>query len=293
MTLPDPVLRRPTRPTSSIERDHPGCVMVLLDRSGSMSLPWAGSRGTLADGAADALNKMLRNLILVSTANANEPIRHYFDVGVLGYGLCKSTGLEGVETALGKRFLKRGIIPLPELDEYPLDRQEEPPEDQGLAPAHQPIWVRPVAGRGTPMCQALSMAGAHIYDWAQQHPDSFPPVVINITDGQVTDNGFEGADLREWAKRLSRIGTRKGAALLFNVFLSPDPKDTTVFPTSSDGLSPYGATLFDISSELPPEMIKNAQGKHPVAPSARGFAHNAGFKDLTLFLDIGTAVPGA
>ena len=40
----------------SISRKRPGCIVFLLDRSDSMSRPWGGSRETLAQGAARAIN---------------------------------------------------------------------------------------------------------------------------------------------------------------------------------------------------------------------------------------------
>ena len=67
----------------------------------------------------------------------------------------------------------------------------------------RPVWVEPVHGYRTPMCQAVAVAGAHVYEWASAHPDSFPPIIINITDGMVTDSPYEGATLDEWAQRLS------------------------------------------------------------------------------------------
>ena len=57
-----------------------------------------------------------------------------------------------------------------------------------------------------------------MFEWAKAFPDSFPPIVINITDGMVTDSPYDGADLGMWAKRLTTIGTGDGQALLFNIF---------------------------------------------------------------------------
>jgi len=75
-----------------------------------------------------------------------------------------------------------------------------------------PIWFDPVANGGTPMCQALMRAQDILRTWFAQHPGCFPPIVINITDGEATDGdplvAADGnADLVSVIKFLD-IGTR-------------------------------------------------------------------------------------
>ncbi|MGD9530652.1 MAG: hypothetical protein AB7V44_28225, partial [Pseudonocardia sp.] len=49
--------------TQEFARATPGCNIILVDRSESMGMPWAGSAGlTLAEGAAIAINKTLYQL---------------------------------------------------------------------------------------------------------------------------------------------------------------------------------------------------------------------------------------
>ncbi len=135
------------------------------------------------------------------------------------------------------------------------------------------------------------MAGAHVYEWASAHPDSFPPIIINITDGMVTDSPYQGASLDEWAQRLVNIQTSDGPTLLFNIFLSPTASGGVLFPATDHGLPAPGPDLFRISSPLPPPMIGNAQGTGtPVEPGARGFGFNADAAMLVRFLEVGTKV---
>ena len=54
-------------------------------------------------------------------------------------------------------------------------------------PVDVPIWVEPVFAGGTPMCAALDMAYYVAYNWVMAHPDNFPPIIVNITDGAATD----------------------------------------------------------------------------------------------------------
>jgi hypothetical protein len=141
------------------------------------------------------------------------------------------------------------------------------------------------------MCQAVAVAGAHVYEWANAHPDSFPPIIINITDGMVTDSPYEGASLEEWAQRLVNIQTSDGPTLFFNIFLSPAGSNGVLFPATDYGLPEPGPQLFRISSMLPPPMIANAQSTGTtVEPGARGFGFNADATMLVRFLEVGTKV---
>ena len=109
------------------------------------------------------------------------------------------------------------------------------------------------------MCQAIAVAGSHVYDWVSAHPNSFPPIVINITDGMVTDSPYEGVGLEEWAARLTGIQTNDGPAMLFNVFLSPSGENGSLFPASDRGLR----------SQAPPCSASAASCRRPCAPMRR------------------------
>ena len=272
----------------SISRKRPGCIIFLLDRSDSMSRSWDGNE-TLAQGAARAINNILLELCLRAQKGQGLSY-HYFDIGMFGYGVRPVAGGEGVESAFGGALAGRALVPLPELRDSPIAVREIVSPDAGAPVARAPVWVEPMQGYRTPMCEAIAVAGSHVYDWTQGHPESFPPIIINITDGIVTDSPFDGASLAEWAQRLTGIATQDGQALLFNIFLAPDPGGV-MLPATDAGLPNPGPELFRISSVLPPPMLLNAQNAGiATAPGARGFAFNADSTMLVKFLEIGTRV---
>lgn len=274
----------------TFSRTNPGCIVFLLDRSDSMKRVWGNGRDSLAQGAARALNKILLDLCVKSTKEVGGSARHYFDVGVFGYGARPVAGGEGVESAFGGALAGQAIVPIPQLFDNPLAVAEEPSAD-ATPGARIPIWVEPVFGHRTPMCQAIATAGGHVFDWAAAHPQSFPPIVINITDGLVTDNPFDGADLTDWAGRLASIETSDGNALLLNIFLSADGAPEVLFPVTPAGLPQPGPELFGISSPLPKTMVANARASLVDVPDgARGLVFNAGLATLVKFLEIGTRV---
>ena len=272
-----------------ISRKNRGCIVFLLDRSDSMKQTWGASQQTLAEGAASAVNDILFELCLRSQVEPGKA-RYYFDVGIFGYGIKPGSQEEGVAPAFDGVLAGKMLVPLPDLRSNPIAFREVPSEDLGGPPSKLPIWVRPMHGRQTPMCQAIAVAGAHVYDWAAVNPNSFPPIVINITDGMVTDNPYQGANLDQWGERLTSIATNDGNTLLFNIFISPATGAAgLLFPASSSGLPFPGPELFKISSPLPERMVTSARSHSvPAQPGARGFGFNANSQMLVKFLEVGT-----
>src|ERR1700685_2038166 len=90
-----------------ISRRDPGCVVFLLDRSDSMKQTWGNSRETMAEGAARALNETLLELLFTSQGEPGKA-RHYFDVGIFGYGLRPGAGGEGAEPGVGGQLAGQG-----------------------------------------------------------------------------------------------------------------------------------------------------------------------------------------
>ncbi len=274
-----------------LSRRNPGCIIFLIDRSDSMKAAWVGSGMTLAQGAALAINKILLELGIKSTKEAGSAMRNYFYTGCYGYGLSTRTGGEGVESILPGDLATRGIVPLPELATAPIAIREQPSVDPMASPSMAPVWVEPLHGHRTPMCEAFALVGAHVYEWAAAFTNSFPPIIINLTDGMVTDSPFQGADLATWASRLQSVQTSDGPALLLNIFLSPSKAPIVSYPATAQGLPEPGPALFAISSPLPQPMINNARAAGiSVAEGARGFVFNADLATLVKFLEIGTRV---
>ena len=150
-----------------------------------------------------------------------------------------------------------------------------------------PQWLEPVAAGGTPMCKALSAAAQALESWVREHPRSFPPIVINITDGISTDG-----DPVPMACDIMNTATSDGSALLFNVHLSSLAATPIAFPSDEEGLPPddfFAHQLFRMSSPLPESSRAQAQQLGvPVSEHSRGYVYNSDLTALVQFLDIGT-----
>jgi hypothetical protein len=137
------------------------------------------------------------------------------------------------------------------------------------------------------MCEALRKAAESLKPFLAAHPDCYPPLVINITDGQPTDG-----DPREAAKQLGELASKDGNVLLFNAHLSDKQNRPIEFPQDEQGFPDnFARLLFRMSSELPPKLVEVARGAgFVVGPKSRGFVFNADLVAVIRFLDIGTRV---
>lgn len=261
--------------SAEISRRNPGCIMFLLDQSGSMDEPFGREKSIRkAKGAADAINKILLTIVLRCTKE--DGVRDYFEISVIGYGARE--GYVGPLLRKEEKFVKVSW-----LYEHPLRKEEKiemGPRGEKVH-ARLPIWFEPVAENGTPMCAALQLAYDWIKEWIDKHPNSFPPIVFNITDGMATDG-----DPEPYGKKIMELATSDGNVLLFNCHISGVEANPIVFPISEEELpnDEYARKLFRMSSELPEPMIRLGD----LRKGARGFAFNADLAALVNFLDIGT-----
>ncbi|MDQ1279149.1 MAG: hypothetical protein QG670_409 [Thermoproteota archaeon] len=269
---------------AEISRANPSCFLFLIDQSGSMGDPFGAgeSNRRKADGVADAINKLLQNLA-IKCAKA-EGVRDYFHVGVIGYGV-------QVGSAFGGSIAGKDLVPISEVAAKParIEERNKKVDDGAGGLVEQkvkfPVWFDPVANGGTPMCQAITHAQSIIKTWLSQHPSCFPPVVINITDGEATDG-----DPSTPAQSLKDLMSSDGNVLLFNLHVSSSKAQPIEFPDSEEKLpDEFARMLFNMSSCLPEYMRQIArQEKRQVTDNARGFAFNADLEAVISFLDIGT-----
>ena len=254
---------------AEISRANPGCFLFLIDQSGSMADRIADKRGgeTKAQGVADAINDLLNDLVVRCTSS--DGVRDYFDVGVIGYG-------EKVGPAFTGVLANRDLVPLSEVARHPsAGVSQEKPES--------PTWFGPVAKGDTAMCAALKRASEVLGDWVRIHPDSYPPIVINITDGDAKDG-----NPTEPAHHLASLSTKDGNVLVFNCHISAEKAKPILFPRDEKALPGFAPRLFLMSSTLPPRFREAAQDLgYNVVDDTRGFAFNTDLRDLVKFLDLG------
>jgi hypothetical protein len=271
--------------SAEISRGNPTLLVFLVDQSGSMADTVGGGGRRKCDEVADTINRLLQNLAIRSAKE--EGVRDYFHVSVIGYGQ------NGAVPALGGALAGLSSIPLSQVADYPHrieDRTKKVSDgagglvDQGVK---FPIWLDPTANGGTPMCSAFDTAYQVVSEFLASHPDCFPPVVLNVSDGESTDGDPTGR-----AMNVASLSSSDGTVLVFNLHVSSTSASPTLFPGSDESLpDQWSRMLFGMSSILPDHMLDYARSQElPVGPGARGFVFNADVTSLVQFFDIGTRV---
>jgi hypothetical protein len=309
--------------TAAIDRTNPTCFLFLIDQSLSMSESLAGQPGQhKMKAAADTVNRVLNNLALRCSQGMN--VRNYFDIGILGYGHAQRVeydetqvygymGTDEVWRPLGKddvwdksRLVQSVIInvfpgttlewpflsmsEVVEAAEIEDRNARESDGEGGTIEVNRkiPVWLQPDAGGHTPMCGALNYTAQSIQQWVALHPDSFPPTVINISDGEATDG-----DPEPLARQIMDLRTSDGNVLMFNCHLSDIPAIPVQYPDHERDLpDEYAKRMFRMSSRMPATARNQAATLGiTVTEESRCYVYNADLVSLVQFLDIGTRGP--
>lgn len=271
--------------SAEISRSNPTCFLFLVDQSKSMLGAIGGGQGKKkADAVADSLNRLLYTLVLRCVWG--QSVLDRFHVGVVGYG-------RQVVPALGGALARRELVPIGELARSPLRvEQHVNLVDDGCGGQVEqivkaPVWFEPVGDGKTPMCKCFERAAQIVSSFLLEHPACYPPLIINLSDGEATDGNPETA-----AQNVRELASEDGSVLLFNAHISSCSDQAIEFPDRQEGLpDEYARRLFRMSSQLPPAMMNSArQAGLTVTADSRGFVFNADLASVVRFLDIGTRV---
>lgn len=275
---------------ADISRVNPGCFLFLVDQSGSMSDSLGGDPNeTKMDGAANALNRVLD--AISQRCSDGLDVRDYFHVGIITYTTDRA-GNARLETPFPGTTPEQPFLSISEVAEAAEVEEKQVKESDGAGGIVEvtrkfSVWLRPKAGWGTPMCAALTAASAALSDWTAQHEDSYPPMLINITDGEAGDG-----DPVAWSQQIMELETNDGNVLVYNVHLSEMSAAPIQYPSDEGEVSmdEYARQMFRMSSVFPDSVVKIASNMGlPVTEGSRGYVYNADSVSLVQFLDIGTS----
>lgn len=171
---------------AEISRSNPTCFLFLVDQSSSMVEPIMGVPGNprKAEFVADALNKTIANLVV--TASEDTDVWRYYQIGVIGYG-------KTVQPILAGNLEGERLVWIDEIYSNPLRIDERTVKESdgagGIVEVKTkfPVWFEPMANGQTPMCAALELASDLLAEWVSANRMSYPPTIINLTDGQAND----------------------------------------------------------------------------------------------------------
>jgi hypothetical protein len=240
------------------------------------------------DGAADAVNRILD--AISQRCSQGMDVRDYFHVGVITY-TTDDQGNPDVQTALPGTSSEQPFLTVSQVVDVAEveDRQVKEPDGAGgivEVTRKFPVWLSPEAKWGTPMCEALSLASKVLHDWIVDHPNSYPPMVVSVTDGAAGDGNPVPL-----AEEIMALGTNDGNVLIYNAHLSEMSAMPVQYPSDENEVPPdeYAVQMFRMSSVFPEPVVDLAASMGlPVTQGSRGYVYNADMIALVQFLDIGT-----
>lgn len=249
-----------------------------------MGNEWRGTGQTLAYGSAKAVNSVLAEV--AARCKKGEEISPRVRVGLFGYS--EPNQIPKVDWASANTS--------PEADGLMCISTIGTVNDEVYDAAEEkfiPWVVHEDFGGGTPMMLAFHEVLGVAEAFAQNHPTSFPPIIINVTDGMPTD--MDTQDIPNEVHPLSSIATADGQALICNVHLSETQEAPAFLPASEDALpDEYSKNLFRASSVVPEAMANVGRERIKgieIPENARLFAYNADPTLLVQLLTLASSVP--
>ena len=277
-----------------ITHHNRGAFVLMLDCSASMGGMTKLNNIVMSKAEAVAL---VSNLIideLIERATRYHVVRDYYDIAVIGYQEQSIRSL--LPEALGEGFVSVKYLSkfAPAHKVIHLDQQLENGGVVSSPFSYRP-WINPMSAGHTPMYEALIALHSMVEEWCSRSENyhSFPPVVINITDGECNDASSE--DLVTIAQSIRNTHTVDGHTLFINVHLSTFDELTSssiLFPAERSFRTEdcYRQMLFDMSSSIPQNLeplISDIIQPQDVGPY-RAVAFNASPIELFSILNIGS-----
>lgn len=270
---------------------HRTLIVILVDRSRSMCEEVEAPDGkprSKADVVASVVSRLLSEL--VARARREDEVHDYYDIALLGYS---------GDSAYHMLDPSRDFVPVAELaqmnPETVVENFEAEMPDGTTVMRHRCTerWIKPEADGETPMYEALTEVCSLVGRWCSRacNADSFPPMVINITDGEATDGDSE--ELKILSERIRRIRTSDGNTLLMNIHITSEADaPSLVFPTRGEinRDNRYAALLAECSSDMPAPFeaaIRECRGERGEPPYV-AMGYNTSMTELLTMLDIGS-----
>ena len=230
-----------------IGTSNPGCIIILVDQSWSMSEPF-GNDGTKAERATQAVNSVIENIVLA--CRSGDTIRERCHISVIGYGEHVNCVVDGMISEIVS-----AIIDIQKVKKLIPDGAGGVIEIE----SEVPIWLEPKANSQTPMHKAFERAAEIIEHWISDRPDAFPPIVINITDGAATRPDL-AADA---ARKIMNSRTTDGASLVFNIHITNKGNIVKPLPHNTDQFSGQMHKAFERAAEIIEHWISDRPDAFP------------------------------
>ncbi len=277
----------------SITRDHRTAFVILIDQSASMNdtVKYQGQIMTKATAVAEVTDQIINELI--ERARRHDRVRDYYDVAICGYS-------EGSAISLITSEGESPFVSIAELEDMYVgvkSRIVDRIAPNGVRTPYSVTtksWVKPHACGDSPMYEAYLFGHDNIRRWCldPNNRDSFPPMIINITDGMPSDCDY--SDLKNLAAQIKELSTSDGNVFLINIHIASLTSDKSViFPTPEEVKNMHNTNsrqLSELSSTMPKVfngLIAELKGSD-AQQEFIGMSYNTSIEEIITILNIGT-----
>lgn len=276
---------------------NPMLLVVLLDSSISMGDPIVQNSEndndpiTKFSAASVILNDFLYEAVQKCVSEDN--YKEYLDFVILSYGDKVFSPIKNIDVS-------EYPISVNKLDDDKTYYKIIDVDDLEFSDIHSPIeWINPNSVYGmTSMYSALTKAKEIISRWVNQHPDSHPPILLNITDGMATDIAIIDDEPRyelliDVCDEIKKLKTNDGETLIGNAHLTDKEIKTVVMPNSISMVhslrDEYAPLMYQMSSRIPLSWVERANKfKLDVKNESRLYIYNSNLTTLLKFFKFGT-----
>lgn len=221
---------------AKVSSQHPTAIVFIIDHSSSMgrSATFGGKNyDYMSDVVASSVNREIEAL-LSSCQEEDGSISDRFNIAALGYG-------SDAYSAWCGKLKGRGFVSMSELAQRRGSDAEFP-------------WIEPREDGGGSHCEkAFREAYNLLEEWManQKSPFYFPPIVVHITDGDVSSDARK--EFMLFAEKIKRLKTADGNVILWNLNVTPFSHSEMLLPSGADisALVNTGLALYEASSILP------------------------------------------
>ena len=307
---------------------EPALLILLIDQSSSMGHTLVetdqGESYSSAKMAKYVTDRFLYEAMQECVSGTE--FKPYLDLAVIGYSSDQpeyDTPGKKIRSALPKIPLEKFPFSVTELPNTFIAKNVIDPNDNSMFPKPKREWVEARADAYTSTLAAFTKAREIIEKWLPDHQTSFPPVVINITDGMPTDDeplariwqkymddlsvaqskeDFEASRLGDVSQsnvliesqKIRKIGTDDGNCLVCNCHITIEKIVRIRFPSSSDraeSVNPFAKIMYHMSSIIPESLREMgiSELNLPLEPNSRFFLFNAEVDDMIKFMKFGSS----
>ena len=283
-------LKRPVR--KQVSSENPWLLVLLVDGSHSMGADWGASKRSMAETVEQAVNQLLYDMALnycVTEDPSESEIKDRIHLKIFVYNredlvtdpLLDDEGTYSI--ASGDSGWVKNYY-----DQHPY------PHPRG-SPVVVPRWLMLTPEGTTPMLSAFKAAREAVEDHIMDYPDSCPPVVLNVSDGEPTDCGdpVDWSLLKAEYEGIADLGEGQDKPIVCNVHLgSVANQPPRFFPSSSPSVGGLESGLWSISSPIPEHILRLIESEYQIGPerNRRFFVFNSDLIHFHKFLHFSTMI---